>query len=174
MHKLRRVCARLVLSLALVASLAGVLAVVAPQTVPTARAASYCQCTDFVASIWGLTGYPDAKYWDTYLPGNYSWLFAQDGILQAGDIVVFQPGCYGGDGNCGGNHWMSVGSAGHVGVLDDVTWLDGSHVTLTLRGANQPGTWFTENNCYDVTIIHPSPIYIYDGRITYWRDYRLP
>jgi surface antigen len=99
-----------------------------------ALAASFCQCTTYVANRFNLTrNFPHAGDWnDGYLQRNN---FRQT-TVRAGAIVVMERSFPGSDRRFG-----------HVGIVESV-----SNGRITVRGANQyvGSRLFTEANCSNV------------------------
>jgi surface antigen len=96
-----------------------------------------CWCTDYVAHVFGLTGYKDAKYWNDYLKG-LGWVEVGP---QVGAVAVMQPSFPGTDQKT---------KAGHVGIVEAV-----SNGYITLR-QNHNGTRVTkgdvtEYGCANIT-----------------------
>ena len=93
-----------------------------------------CQCTTYVNNRFNLGGgYPNAQDWGPYLTSRgYVHVYSP----QVGDVVVYTAARM---NNC----------CGHVGVIHGV-----SSAQLTVRGANQTGSPFTEHNCTNVTQIN--------------------
>ena len=122
--------------------------------VKPAQAASWCWCTDYVASRFGLPyDYPNANNWnDGYLQGNG---FRQV-PPQKGAVVVMEA-------SYAPNQW----NAGHVGIVENIVTVNG-RTYLDVRGGNQVGKQFQDANCSNVTTIRfGTPI---DGRndVSFW------
>ncbi len=111
------------------------------QSVSTAQSISSCQCTDYVARRFGLTGYPHAGDWnDGFLARNG---FQQVNYPQPGAIVVMERSFPGANP-----------TYGHVGVVETVRDRINGPLKLDVRGANQGSAPFlTENNCNNVKIV---------------------
>ncbi|HEY1388686.1 MAG TPA: hypothetical protein VGF38_09085 [Ktedonobacterales bacterium] len=161
MSKAQLKLTRVILSLALALI---IVTVAVLSSVPSAQAASFCQCTTYVANHYGLTSnYPDARLWGNgYLQSQSpSWTAESDGYIRSGDIVVFQPfqqiqvtktlGC------CYFNWWASNTSSGHVAIVISLTLhrTVPPYWTVRLQGANQGLTpeW-TDSNCTNVSNVY--------------------
>jgi surface antigen len=123
-------------------------------SVSVAQSTRWCQCTDYVANRFGLSGYPNAGDWDNgYLAGKG---FRQINSPQNGAIVVLNPNTAGAFG------------VGHVGVVEQYT-TTGNSLKLNIRGTNQPGaTVPNEFGCNNVTIWSNSTNVINNPGVTYW------
>jgi surface antigen len=117
-------------------------------------AQSTCQCTDYVASRFGLTRYPDARDWDNgYLREKG---FRQINSPENGAIVVLNPNVAG------------AFELGHVGVVEQYT-TTGNSLKLNIRGTNQPGVRVSnEYGCNNVTIWSNNTNVINNPGVTYW------
>ena len=116
------------------------------------------QCTGYVAQVEGFpNNYPNAYQWGvSYVPGGVPQLpyLQQEGFTQAsqptpGAVIVFQPTA---------GHGVDM-TNGHVGVVHAVQPILSSTgaVTgwyVTVRGANQGGTTFTDGGRPSSTIPH--------------------
>lgn len=117
-----------------------------------AQAASFCQCTTYVANLLNLTrNFPHAGDWnDGYLQRNG---FRQT-TVRPGAVVVMERSFPGSDSRFG-----------HVGIVESV-----ANGRITVRGANQyvGSRLFTEANCNNVrTTQFGTPV---NGRsdISFW------
>lgn len=109
-----------------------------------ATAAYSCQCVEYIKNKYGLSGSVGgnggAKNMGPYLTARG---FTQVYSPVVGAVVVFQP------------KFSSTGvdqTYGHVGVISAVSDL-GSYWQITVTGANQSGTKYTDANCSNVTNI---------------------
>ena len=95
------------------------------------QAAAWCECTNYVNNRFNLGGgFPNAQDWGPYLTGRGYYQVSSPAV---GDIVVYTAARM---GNC----------CGHVGVIAGV-----GSTSLTVRGANQIWSTFTEYNCTNVS-----------------------
>ena len=116
------------------------IAAIAPLTSPLpahAAAASYCQCVTYVQNY---VGYINAYYAKDAGPALKARGYRESATpMGINDIVVLQPGFAGASGY------------GHIAFLASYR-KSGSTVTATLRGTNQPGGWWTDHSCYNVSL----------------------
>ena len=89
-----------------------------------ASSGTWCQCTKYVANYYHLPStYPNAKdWWSSGYLSKAGWV--TDSGLSVGDIVVFQPDAPG------------VDSAGHVGIIINVTKNGNNQWIITMDSAN--------------------------------------
>jgi len=121
--------------------------------VPTG--APVCQCVTFVANYFSLSGATgDAKDMGSYLSTHG---FHQVSAPTPGAVIIFQPSFGSGINQ----------SAGHIGLIASVV-SQGSQWSLTVRGANQGGNLFTQDNCGNVSLVvfrsYPKP----SNSVSYW------
>ncbi|MEQ9553789.1 MAG: ricin-type beta-trefoil lectin domain protein [Coleofasciculus sp. G3-WIS-01] len=119
---------------------------------PSAATSSrWCWCTDYVAKRFGLTwNFPHAKDWNNgYLQNNG---FRQVGV-QPGAIVVMEKEFRGADR-----------TYGHVGVVERVN----SDGTISVRGANQSRSGFSDSGCNNVTVIKFSTPVNGNRYVSFW------
>lgn len=122
-------------------------------SISLAQNARWCECTDYVASRFGLNGYPNAGQWDDgYLVNNG---FRQISFPQNGAIVVLDPNTAG------------AFNAGHVGIVEQYT-TTGNLLKINIRGTNQPGSKVTEYGCNNVSIWANNTDVINNPGVTYW------
>lgn len=119
-----------------------------------AAKATWCWCTNYLGNRFGLTGYPDAGRWDNGYLKSKGWSNSSE--PKQGYIAVFEANAYG------------MGTYGHVAGIDKRESLDSKKWKLTLRGANQPGSTFTEYNCTDVTKWVVT-VKKGDANVSYWK-----
>jgi hypothetical protein len=100
-----------------------------------ALAVEACQCVKYIANRYGISIPANAKDVGPVLARNG---FRQVSGPQVGAVVVMQPTFPGANT-----------TYGHVGVVQSVQ----SGGKISVRGANQIGTKFTEYNCNNVTVI---------------------
>ena len=119
-----------------------------------AQSTRWCQCTEYVASRFGLSGYPNAGDWDNgYLAGKG---FRQINYPQNGAIVVLNPNTAGAFG------------LGHIGIVEQYTTTTNS-LKLNIRGTNQPGANVAnEFGCNNVTIWSNNTNVANNSGVTYW------
>ena len=109
----------------------------------TALAAQSCQCVTYIKNRYGLTGSIGgsgcAKDMGPYLAARG---FRKVSNPQVGAVVIFQPSFGSGINQ----------SCGHVAVIVKVQSVDNnSKWSITVRGANQGGSTFTQYNCTNVS-----------------------
>lgn len=118
------------------------------------EAASFCQCVGYVKNRFGITAaVGHAKDMIHSLPRHG---FTRVNSPQPGAVVIMQTTFN--DANR---------TFGHVGIVESTSVRNGN-TFLTVRGANQSGTRFTEFNCSNVTVIgFKTPV---NGRsdVSYW------
>ncbi|WP_295402623.1 CHAP domain-containing protein [uncultured Thiocystis sp.] len=132
--------------------LAGTAAVKGLSSRSAAKAAAWCWCTNYVGNRHGLTGYPNAGLWDNGYLSSRGWRRSSE--PKSGHIVVFETGF--------------VPSPGHVATINKRESLDSKRWKITARGANQPGSTFTEYGCSNVTN-WTMTVAKTDARISYWK-----
>lgn len=118
------------------------------------QAAAWCWCTRYVANRFGLSGYPDATRWDDGYLGRKGWERSSD--PKSGYIMVIEGYSFG------------TPSQGHVGEIDRRESLDSKRWKITLKGANQPGSTWTEAGCTNVSrwvLTIPKG----DSKVSYWK-----
>lgn len=121
----------------------------------TTGAAAWCECVVYIQNYFVLSGaVPDngyAKDMGPYLTSAANGYAETDGAIgiQAGAIAVFQPSF----NKLFKNKTMVDTAAGHVAWIENYSFsADGNTVTVTLRGAHQPGSGpFQDANCTNVT-----------------------
>ena len=102
-------------------------------------AAGYCQCVDYIKNRYGLKCSANAKSMGSCLTSSG---FKKLSTPVAGAVIIFQPN-YGGGINT---------TYGHIGVVTKVVYdSKAKSYTLTVRGANQGGSTWTEYNCSNVS-----------------------
>jgi surface antigen len=104
-------------------------------TPQSAIAAETCQCVKYIANRYGISIPANAKDVGPVLARNG---FRQVSGPQVGAVVIMQPTFPGADK-----------TYGHIGVVESLQ----SGGKISVRGANQLGNKFTENNCNNVTVI---------------------
>jgi hypothetical protein len=123
----------------------------------SASAVGGFQCTGYVAQVEGFpNNYPNAYQWGvSYVRAGVSQVpyLQQEGFTQAlqptpGAVIVFQPTA---------GHGVDT-TNGHVGVVHAVQPIQSSTGAITgwnvtVRGANQGGTTFTDGGCPNVSDI---------------------
>jgi|GEM_PF-4625739 len=125
-----------------------------------AQAASYCQCVDYVKNRYQLSGSiggsGGAKDMGPYLRDRG---FVQLSTPFVGAVVILKP-AFGRGVNA---------TYGHVAVITAVQDL-GTDWRITIRGANQSGSVWTEYNCTNVSSWQPSsyPKSFGTDKIEYW------
>ncbi|MEW6494476.1 MAG: tectonin domain-containing protein [Cyanobacteriota bacterium] len=147
------------LSTTLLVVILPVILVLAPSA-SVAQSTKWCECTEYVASRFGLSGYPHAGDWDNgYLARNG---FHQINSPQNGAIVVLNPNTAGAFG------------LGHVGVVESYATV-GNSLRLNIRGTNQPGAKVgNEYGCNNVTIWSNNTNVISNSGVTYWASNTEP
>jgi len=127
---LRNAVLRFGLALAMVASVFST----APAPV---SAATRCWCMDYVQNY---IGHINAYYAKDAGPALRAMGYRESSTpMGINDVVVMQPNFAGADP-----------TAGHIAFLASYR-ISGSTVTIMLRGANQPGGWWTDHGCYNVS-----------------------
>lgn len=117
-------------------------------------AAAWCWCTKFVANSFDLKGYPDATRWDDGYLSKKGW--KRSGDPKPGYIMVIEGKSFG------------TPSQGHVGKVDGRESLDSKRWKITLKGANQPGSTWTEAGCTNVSrwvLTIPKG----NSKVSYWK-----
>lgn len=148
--------------LLLIFLIAGLL--LAPAAPTQAQAAVWCQCVTYVKNRYGLSG----SIGGSGCAADMGPYLANRGFVQvpgprAGAVAVFSRGFNG----------QMNSSCGHVGVIQTVTDL-GTSWQVTLRGANQGGSTFTEYNCTNVSNWTLRAYAKTQGGVTYWsRNFAL-
>ncbi|MCT7952197.1 CHAP domain-containing protein [Ancylothrix sp. C2] len=120
-----------------IAVLLGSIASIQLFTPSSSLAQGKCQCTNYVANRFNLTGFPDAADWnDGFLQKRG---FIQLDSPKPGAIVVMERSFRGADS-----------SFGHVGIVEEVK----ADNTITVRGANQymGSPFFSEKGCSNVRV----------------------
>ncbi len=111
--------------------------VLAPATQASAAPASFCQCVIYVQNYIGRINTGHAKDAGQALKARgYRESTSPMGI---NDIVVLQP-----------NFKGANPTSGHIAFLASYSSRGGT-VSVILRGANQPGGWWTDHGCYNVS-----------------------
>ncbi len=124
-------------------------------SVTIAQNTKACQCTEYVANRFGLSGYPDAGLWDNGYLANKG--FHQINSPQNGAIVVLDP-----------NVAYADKDRGHVGVVEQYITASNS-LKLNIRGANQGGVKMpNEYGCNNVTIWSNNTNVLNKPGVTYW------
>jgi len=99
----------------------------------SAEAASFCQCVTYVQNY---IGHINTLYAKNAGPPLKAMGYRESGSpMGINDIVVLQPGFAGANA-----------TAGHIAFLASYT-KSGNTFSVILRGANQPGGWWTDHNC---------------------------
>lgn len=103
--------------------------------------AIWCQCVQYIKNRYGLKNTANAKDMGPILVKSG---FRQISEPKVGAVVIFQP---------------AFGSGidqkyGHIGVIDKVQSVNNNKSwAITVRGANQGGSLFTEYNCNNVSSV---------------------
>lgn len=102
--------------------------------------AQWCQCVKYIQNRYNLRGSDHAKNMGSVLINNG---FRKVSDPRVGAVVIFQPG------------FFSSGDAavyGHIGVITGFQSVNSNRSwSLTVRGANEIWTTFTEYNCTNVS-----------------------
>jgi surface antigen len=124
---------------------------------PAQGGARYCQCVEYAKNRFGLSGSAGrAKDMGSFLKARG---FRQISNPQVGAVVIFQPSF--GKGIDQG--------AGHVGVITQVSSVDRDRQwQVTVRGANQGGSLFTEYSCNNVSNVRFKSYPKGSSSISYW------
>jgi hypothetical protein len=121
----------------LVAALTMAVGVASASQIAKASDATYCQCVTYVQNY---IGHINTYYAKDAGPALKAMGYRESGSpMGINDIVVLQPGFAGADG-----------TAGHIAFLASYS-ISGGTVSVILRGTNQPGGWWTDHNCYNVS-----------------------
>ena len=103
----------------------------------SAGTATFCQCVIYVQNY---IGHINTNYAKDAGPALKAMGYRESSTpMGINDIVVLQPGFAGANA-----------TAGHIGFLAKYSY-SGSTVSVMLRGANQPGGWWTDHGCYNVS-----------------------
>ncbi|MBL8062791.1 MAG: hypothetical protein JNK32_07230 [Anaerolineales bacterium] len=102
--------------------------------------APFCQCVVYIKNKFKLSGSAgQAKNMGPFLQSRG---FVKLTVPRPGEVIIMQPGFHVKD------------SAGHVAIIQTVTtvWVNGVESwKIQVRGANQPGSRWTESNCNNVS-----------------------
>jgi len=102
-----------------------------------AASSSFCQCVTYVQNYLGYINTGAAK--DAGPALQRMGYRASGSPMGINDIVVLQPG------------FAGAYASGHIAFL--ASWrVSGGTTTVTLRGTNQPGGWWTDHSCYNVSL----------------------
>jgi len=156
MSRLRHSRVALSLVLALVVAAFALSFGASPAKAAPARAALYtgtCWCTEYVSNYWGLTGFPNAYLWGSYLTGK-GWHHTD--TVANGEIIVFQrsQSLWVTNPNTGNSfYWTTDAAAGHVAIVANAVYHSlGPYWSLTIKGAHQNVSGdYTDHSCTDVT-----------------------
>jgi hypothetical protein len=101
--------------------------------------AIWCECVRYIVNRYGLKGSAHAKDMGSVLVKN-GFRKVQD--PKVGAVVIFQPAFGPGINQ----------KSGHIGVIDKVQSVNNNKSwSITVRGANQGGSLFTDFNCNNVS-----------------------
>lgn len=104
----------------------------------TSLAATSCQCVVYIKNKYGLSGSAGAaKDMGVFLKNRGFWKLT---VPRPGEIIIMKPAF---------EHGVSS-TYGHVAIIHAVVDM-GTSWKITVRGANQSGSKWTESNCTNVS-----------------------
>ena len=106
-----------------------------------------CQCVVYIKNKFKLSGSAgQAKNMGPFLQARG---FVKLTVPRPGEVIIMQPGFHVTD-NAGHVAIIVTDNAGHVAIIQTVVD-DGKYWIIKIRGANQPGSKWTESNCNNVS-----------------------